>query len=432
VDGVGKVSGAAVYAKDFSLPGLLWGKAVRSQLPHARIVRVDASRAKARPGVVAVLTAEEIPGTLVGKTLRDMPMLARDRVRFVGEKIAVVAAEDPDTAAEAAALVEVEYEELPAVFDPIEAMLEGAPILHEGMASYVRLPELPSKLPNVHSEVRLSIGNLEEGFRRAQRVFENSFKTQWVHQGYLEPHAATVAIDPSGRIQVWASTKTPYGLRRNLARAVDVPEENIVVHLLPMGGDFGAKSSLMDVPLCYFIAKKSRRPVKMVMSYEEELMAGCPRHPSVIKIRSGVDEDRKICAHKIEIVLNSGAYGAFKPNKQASLSGVENGAGAYFIPNAAIEAYCVYTNCVPCGHMRAPGEPQVIFALESHIDMMARELGIDPVEFRLRNALKDGDPVPSGHGFEKVRCRETIQAAAKAAHWGKPRARPNVGRGLAV
>jgi CO/xanthine dehydrogenase Mo-binding subunit len=432
VDGFGKVSGEAVYAKDFSLPGLLWGKAVRSQLPHARILRVDASRAKARPGVVAVLTAEEIPDILVGKTLRDMPMLARDRARFIGEKIAVVAAEDPDIAAEAAALVEVEYEELPAVFDPIEAMQEGAPILHEGMASYIRLPELPSKLPNVHSEVRLSIGNVEEGFRLAKRVFENSFTTQMVHQGYLEPHAATVAVDSSGRIQVWASTKTPYGLRRNLARAVDVPEEKVVVHLLPMGGDFGAKSSLMDVPLCYFIAKKSRRPVKMVMSYEEELMAACPRHPSVIKIRSGVDEDRRICAHKIEIVLNSGAYGAFKPNKQASLSGVENGAGAYFIPNAAIAAYCVYTNCVPCGHMRAPGEPQVIFALESHMDMMARELGIDPVEFRLRNALKDGDPVPSGHGFEKVRCRETIEAAAKAANWGRPRARPNVGRGIAV
>ncbi|MGH7770129.1 MAG: xanthine dehydrogenase family protein molybdopterin-binding subunit, partial [Candidatus Binatia bacterium] len=251
VDGFAKVSGAAVYAKDFSLPGLLWGKAVRSHVPHARILRVDASRAKARPGVVAVLTAEEIPDILVGKTLRDMPMLARDRARFIGEKIAVVAAEDPDTAAEAAALVEVEYEELPAVFDPFEAMQEGAPILHERMAAYVRLPKLPSRLPNVHSEVRLSIGNVEEGFRLAKRVFENSFTTPLVHQGYLEPHAATVAIDPSGRIQVWASTKTPYGLRRSLARAVDVPEENIVVHLLPMGGDFGAKSSLMDVPLCY-------------------------------------------------------------------------------------------------------------------------------------------------------------------------------------
>ena len=432
VDGLGKVSGAAVYAKDFVLPGLLWGKTVRSQLPHARILKVDASRAKALPGVAAVLTAEEMPDILVGKALRDMPMLARERVRFVGERIAVVAAEEPEAAEEAAALVQVEYEELPAVFDPIEAMQEGAPILHERMASYKGLPQLSLNLPNVHSESRFSIGNLEEGFRRAAHVFENSFKTQLVHQGYLEPHAATVAVDSSGRIQVWASTKTPYGLRRNLAHAVGVPEENIVVHLLPIGGDFGAKSSLMDVPLCYFLARKTGRPVKMVMSYEEELMAACPRHPSVIKIRSGVGEDKKICAHKIEIVFNSGAYGAFKPNKRVSLSGPENGAGAYAVPNVVIDAFCVYTNCVPCGHMRSPGEPQVIFAVESHMDMVARELGIDPVEFRLLNALKDGDPLPTGHGYEQVRCRETIEAAAKAANWGRPKPRPNIGRGIAV
>lgn len=432
VDSLEKLSGAAVYASDYVLPGTLWGKAVRTYLPHVRILKVDTAKAKSYPGVVAVLTAEEIPDILVGKRLQDMPMLARDRARFVGEKIAVVAAEDPDVAAEAAALVEVEYEELPAVFDPLEAMQEGAPILHEEMASYVNLPQLPSKLPNVHSEVRYSIGDLDEGFRQAKYLFENTFKTQLVHQGYLEPHAATVAIDSSGRIQVWASTKTPYGLRRNLAYAAGVPEEKIVVNLLPLGGDFGAKGSLMDVPLCYFIAKKTGRPVKMVMSYEEELMAASPRHPAVIKIKSGVTEDKKICAQKVEVVLNSGAYGAFKPNRQVSLSGPENGAGAYFVPNIVIDAYSVYTNCVPCGHMRAPGEPQVIFAVESHMDMMAHELGVDPVEFRLRNALKDGDLLPTGHHLERVRCRETIEAAVRAFGWEKLRPRANTGRGIAV
>lgn len=432
VDSFEKVSGAAVFASDHVLPGTLWGKAVRSYLPHARILKVDASRAKAHRGVAAVLTAEEIPHILIGKRLQDMPMLARDRVRFVGEKIAVVAATDPDVAAEAAALVEVDFEELPAVFDPLVAMQEGAPILHERMASYVNLPQLPSKLPNVHSEVRYAIGNLEEGFRQAKHLFENTFKTQLVHQGYLEPHAASVAIDSSGRIQVWASTKTPYGLRRNLAYAVGVPEEKIVVNLLPLGGDFGAKSSLMDVPLCYFIARKTGRPVKMVMSYEEELMAGSPRHPSVIKIKSGVTEDRRISAQKVDVVFNSGAYGAFKPNRQVTLSGPENGTGAYAVPNVVVDSYSVYTNCVPCGHMRAPGEPQVIFAVESHMDMMAHELGVHPVDFRLRNALKDGDLVPTGHGFQQVRCRETIEAAVKASNLGRPRPRANIGRGIAV
>lgn len=432
VDSFEKVSGVAVFASDYVLPGTLWGKAARSYLPHARILKVDTSRAKSYTGVVAVLTAEEIPDILIGKRLHDMPMLARDRVRFVGEKIAVVAAEDPDVAAEAAALIEVEYGELPAVFDPVEAMQEGAPVLHERMASYMNLPQLPSKLPNVHSEVRYAIGNLEEGFRQATRLFENTFRTQLVHQGYLEPHAATVAIDSSGRIQVWASTKTPYGLRRNLAYAVGVPEEKIVVNLLPLGGDFGAKSSLMDVPLCYFIAKRTGRPVKMVMSYEEELMAASPRHPSVIKIKSGVTEDKKVCAQKVEVVFNSGAYGALKPNRQVGLSGPENGAGAYSIPNVVIDAYSAYTNCVPCGHMRAPGEPQVMFAVESQMDMIARGLGMDPAEFRLLNVLKDEDLVPTGHGLEQVRCRETIEAAVKACNWGKPKPRANIGRGIAV
>jgi len=361
-----------------------------------------------------------------------MPMLARDRVRFSGEKVAVVAAEDPNVAEEAASLIEVQYEELPAIFDPLAAMREGAPILHEKLSSYANLPQPPSKIPNVHSELHFAIGNLEDGFRRAERIFTNTFRTQLVHHGYLETYAATVAIDSSGHIQVWTTNKMPYLLRAHLADALGVAEEKITINLSPIGGDFGGKGALMDSPLCYFIAKRTGRPAKMIMNYTDELMAANPRHPSVITIKTGVTQEGTISAHKVHAVFNSGAYGAFKPTVHVNLAGASNGAGVYSIPNVVIDSYSVYTNCVPCGHMRAPGEPQIMFALESHLDMMAREMGVDPLEFRRRNLLTDGDLLPTKHRIERVRVRETLDAAVKASNWGKPKARPNIGRGIAL
>lgn len=431
VEGREKVSGKAIYSADRVIPGMIWGKAVRSPIPHGRIARIDTSRAEAYPGVLAVLTAEAVPDVLTGRRLRDMPILARDRVRFIGEKVAVVAAEDKEVAEEAASLVEVEYEELPAVFDPLVAIQEGAPILHEKLSSYMNLPQPISKLPNVHSELHFSIGDLDEGFKRAKHVFENTFRTQLVHHGYLEPYAAVVAIDSSDRIQVWTTNKMPYLLRSHLADAIGVPEEKVVINLSPIGGDFGGKGALMDVPLCYFLAKRTGRPVKMVMSYTEEIMAANPRHPSVITVKTGVTEDYKLSAQKVHAVFNSGAYGAFKPTPHVNLAGVVNGAGAYSIPNCAIDSYSVYTNSVPCGHMRAPGEPQIIFAVESQIDMIARELGVDPAEFRRRNLLRDGDLLPTGHHLENVRARETLDAVLKASGWGKPKRR-HLGRGIAL
>ena len=432
LEGPEKVSGQAAYAADRILQGMIWGKTVRSPLPHARIVKIDTSRAESCPGVLAVVTSKDLPDVLIGRHLRDMPMLAGDRVRFVGEKVAAVAAEDPDVAEEAAGLIEVEYDELPAIFDPVAAMQEGTPILHENLASYVNLPQPASQIPNVHSELHFAIGDLTEGFRRARHVFENTFRTQRVHHGYLEPYAAAVAIDGSGKVHVWTTNKMPYALRAHLAEAVGIPEDTVVVHLSPIGGDFGGKGALMDIPLCYFLAKRTGRPVKMVMTYTEELMAANPRHPSTITIRTGVTEEGKLSAQRVHAVFNSGAYGAFKPVPHVNLGGASNGAGAYFIPNVVIDSCCVYTNSVPCGHMRGPGEPQIIFALESQIDMIAHELGMDPLEFRRRNLLKDGDLLPTNHHIKQVQVRQTLEAAIKASNWGKRKTRPNIGRGIAL
>jgi putative selenate reductase molybdopterin-binding subunit len=431
LEGIGKVSGQARYSGDVTLPGLIWGKALRSPLPHARILRIDTSRARALPGVLAVLTAQDLPNILVGRRMFDMPMLARDRVRFVGEKVAVVAAVDPDVAEEALALIDVEYEDLPAVFDPIEAIQVGAPVLHGNPGAYEGAPpERPH--PNVQSVLRFKLGDVEAGFRQADRIFEHTFRTQLDHQGYLEPHAGVVAIDDDGRVQVWASNKMPFRLKELLSHALQRPPEHIRVNLTPIGGDFGGKGSLMDLPLAYHLARVTGRPVKMLMRYAEELMAGNPRHPSVITMRTGVKKDGRILARQVKALFNSGAYAAFKPAPSVNLGGTGMGSGVYRIPNLLIEAFCVYSNNIPCGHARSPGEPQMVFAGESHMDMIARELGMDPADLRRKNLLRDGDHLANGHHVEHVRASDTLEAALKASHYAEPKSGPWIGRGMAM
>jgi len=431
LDGAGKVTGADRYSADVTLPGLIWGKALRSPLPHARIVGIDTSRAKALPGVLAVLTAADLPDILVGRRMFDMPLLARDRVRFIGEKVAVVAAVDPDVADEALAQIDVQYEDLPATIDLAKALDSGAPVVHENAGAYEGAPkERPH--PNVQSVLRFKLGNVEAGFREADRIFEHTFRTQLAHQGYLEPHAGVVAIDADGRVQVWASNKMPHRLKELMSLALQLPQEKIRVNLTPIGGDFGGKGSLMDLPLAYHLSRITGRPVKMVMRYAEELMAGNPRHPSLITMRTGVTNDGRIVARQVKSLFNSGAYAAFKPAPSVHLGGAGMGAGVYRMPNLLIESYCVYTHNIPCGHARSPGEPQMVFAGESHMDMIAKELGLDPTEFRRRNLLKDGDLLANGHHLEEVRAKETLEAALEASHWSTPKPGPWIGRGVAM
>lgn len=432
-EGPAKVSGEAIYAADVRLPGMIWGKALRSPLPHARIVRIDTREAERMPGILAVLTASDLPDVLIGRRVYDMPVLARARVRFIGEKVAVVAAENLDVAEEALTRIEVEYEELPAVFDAQDAMTPGAPLLHPHYRSYPHAPaQYFSDLPNVHSHVTWQLGDVAQGFSQAEHIFEHTFTTHYVHQGYIEPHAAAVAIDSDGRVNLWTSNKMPFRTRELLADAVQIPKERIRVSLVPIGGDFGGKGSLMDVALCYHLSQRTGRPVKMVMTYTEELMAGNPRHPTTIVLRTGVTREGKIVAREASVIFNSGAYAAFKPTPIVNITGANQAAGAYGIPHIKIDAYSVYTNSVPAGHMRAPGDPQVSYAVESSMDMMAEALGIDPLEFRRRNLLKDGDLLPTGHPVEHVKVQDTLEAAVHASHWGQPKPRPHIGRGVAV
>jgi CO/xanthine dehydrogenase Mo-binding subunit len=435
IEGMQKVSGKALYTADNLLPGTIWGKVLRSPYPHARIARINPSRAKSYPGVMAVLTAADIPGVLTGRRLRDMPMLAGDKARFIGEKVAVVAAEERGIAEEAAQLIDVEYEELPAVFDPLVAVTEGAPQLHEGLKDYKGLPKLTSSINNVYSHEAWVLGDVEQGFREADHIFEDRFTTQHVHQSYLEPHSSVLSIDrETGTIHVWISNKVPYNTKQSLADAIGVPAEKIVIHVTTIGGDFGGKGALMDLPLCYFIAQRTGRPVRMIMTYTEELMAGNPRHASVIVVKTGVKKNGTIVARQVKAFWNGGAYGAMKPIPSVNLPGAVKAAGAYRIPNVKIDSYAVYTNSVPCGHFRSPGMVQLVFAGESQMDMIARALKIDPLDIRMRNALQDGDPTPgeNKHGLVDVKCREVLESAGHVSNWKNYKKSPRVGRGIAL
>jgi carbon-monoxide dehydrogenase large subunit len=296
---------------------MLWGKVLRSPFPHARIVHIDTSRAWQLPGVRAVLTGPDLAGMLVGRTLRDVPLLAQEKVRFVGEKVAAVATDDVDTAEEALTLIDVDYAELPAVFDPVEAMQPGAPVVHEGSPSYEGPSGPVQPQGNIGHHITWSGGDVEQGFRESALLFEHTFTTPWVHQGSMEPYACMVDIDEAGRIQVWANNKQPFRLRWQLARALGLPEDWIRINPCAIGGDFGGKAGAMDVPLAYALAPRSGRPVKMLMTYIEELMAGNPRHPAVITIKSGVKQDGRLWARRTRVVYNGGAYGGFQRRADA-------------------------------------------------------------------------------------------------------------------
>jgi CO/xanthine dehydrogenase Mo-binding subunit len=430
-EGSEKVSGKTVYAADVKLRDLLWVKILRSPHPHARIRAVDVSKAANIPGVKAIVTGADAKGFLIGKQIRDMPVLCWEKVRFVGDRVAAVAAETVDAAEEAIHAIEVDYELLPAVFDPIEAMAPSAPALHEDVAGYDGAPRniLAADLHNGLTRLAWKKGDVEEGFRAADLVLEHTFTIPARHQGYLEPHAAALSIEPDGRIQVWASVKNPFNVRTQLAKCLGIAEERIRMNPVNVGGEFGGKGDGVDLPVLYFLAQRSGRPVKLVMSYAEELSASNPAHPTVITIKTGVNRDGRIVARKMRAAHACGGYGALKSN--SSLATWHYAGGQYRIEHADIEFLQIYTNTVPGGYYRSPGAVATAFAVDCHTDILAKELKMDPAEFRLKNFLGEGEADAVGHELRHVRFREVLQGALDAAGWHKAK-KPNYGRGIAL
>jgi len=427
VEGQLKVTGKALYSADLTLPDSLWGKCLRSPIPYGRIKRIDTSKALNVPGVKAVITGQDVAGLRIGRCIYDTPIVADGVVRFIGEKVAAVAAETRLAAEQAIDLIEVEYEELEPVLDPIEAAKPNAPVLHPDLLSYRGLPVPVENLGNVFAYLKWGKGNIDEGFKQADLIVENTFTTQVTHQSYLEPHACVVKADASGSAEIWSCSKTPFAVRGQLSNCIGIAKEKLVFHPTHIGGDFGGKGGFMDVPLAYFLSKKSGQPVRMIMDYTEELTAGNPRHASIIKIKTGVKKDGKIVAHHLDFLFDSGAYASMKP--AGYLIGASTCAGPYKIENCLIEERMVYTNKIPCGHMRAPGDPQGFFANESQLDMVARRLGMDPAEFKRKNMLRDGDETPTGVHISHIRGEEALQKALELSDYSKPKPK-NVGRGL--
>ena len=431
VEGTDKVNGTAIYGADVHFADALWGKILRSPYPHARIKNIDTSKAWKIPGVKAIVTGKDEPEHYQGKSIRDIPVLCWDKVRYIGDKVAAVAAEDKDAAEEAIHLIDVEYEELPAVFDVLEAIQPGAPVLHDNAPAYDGAPAdiMAPAGGNIVNRQTFGKGDVEKGFADADLVFEHTFRMPIHHQGYLEPQAFLVKIDDNGTINAWASTKGPFGTRNQFAKAVGIAPKQIRLQAVHVGADFGGKSGAGELPICYFLAKQAKRPVKIVLTHTEELTAMNPDHYTVVKVKTGVTRDGRMIARKLQAIHGTGAYAGMKPGR-ASIGGAGS-ATPYKIDHSHMEALQVYTNTVPCGFWRAPGAIQAVFASESHMDLIAKELKMDPAKFRMMNLVAEGDENALGRKWSGVKAKETLKAALDAAGWNSPKP-STVGRGVAM
>ncbi|HSH99237.1 MAG TPA: xanthine dehydrogenase family protein molybdopterin-binding subunit, partial [Reyranella sp.] len=428
LDGIGKVTGKHVYAADFALPGMLFGKLLRSSEAHARIKRLDVAGAQAMPGVRTVLTAGDVPQIRFGTAIRDRTMFADGVVRFRGEAIAAVAATSLEAAEAAVRAIEIEYEPLPAVFDPEAAVQAGAPLVHAGWSDYAALPVFDRE-GNISGRSAIAHGDLEAGFAQSYRVYEHRFTTQHVHPGYTEPRAAVASWDGNGDVIVWTNTQLPFDMKNMLAEVLDLPASKVRVIVPGIGGGFGGKLRVGVEHFAAWLARRSKRPVKLMTTSEEELTDAYPRQPTVVTLKTGVTRDGLLLARQGRVLLDCGAFANSGPATAAIALQVL--AGPYRTPHLMFEGLAVYTNKGATGSFRAPAGPMANFAVESQIDVIADDLGIDPLEFRLRNVYREGDTGPVGETLVSVSIEECLHKAADAIGWSRRRPADGRGKGIA-
>lgn len=434
VDAVEKVTGRALYAADRAPQEALWASTLTSPLAHARIQAVDTRQAEAVPGVHVVLTGADLAPARFGRRLLDWPVLCWDRVRFVGDRVAAVAAETPEAAAEAVERIHVRYKELPAVLRVEDAVAEGAPLLHESLSHYVykgsERPPIPSGR-NLQSYGRKGQGEgrIPAIFREADHVFEHTFTTPRQPHWYLEPHATSVWIDERDVVHVISTNKDPDALQEQMSLTTGVPVDRIRVHSGSIGGDFGGKGLSVDEFVCYFLARASGRCVQAVMGHGEDMRGTNPRHAARMTLRTAVSTSGRFLAHHADLLFDGGAYAAAKPNSALQLRGGFDTMSPYRIDHALVETRVAYTNTVPAGHMRAPGQVQAAFAGESHVDMIAAGLNVDPVTLRLKNAVRGADPSPTGERCVAPRAEEVL-AQLQHLSFVRQEDGPNRGRGI--
>jgi CO/xanthine dehydrogenase Mo-binding subunit len=422
-DGVDKVTGRAAYGADLNLPGMLHGAVLRSPHAHARIVSIDTSAAEAMAGVKAVITGKDIPpnsaklvlGGEAALDLHDMGdnLLAHDTALYHGHPVAAIAATSADLAREAALKINVVYETLPPVMTVDEAMAPGAPRLHEKFAQ------------NIAHRMELKRGDVEKGFAAADVVVEREFRTPTVHQGYIEPHACVARYGQDGRATVWCSTQGPFVVREACAAILGMDAAHIKVIPSEIGGGFGGKIVVYLEPLAILLSRRTNRPVKIVMTRDEVFRASGPTSGSKVRVKFGAKRDGTLVAASVSLWYEAGAY-----------RGSPAGAGAmcclspYTLPNFFIEAHDVVVNKPKVAAYRAPGSPMAMFATESALDEVARELDMDPIELRLKNAVAEGDPAPYGPKYGPIGLKQVLEAARAHPHWKAP-LEAHQGRGVA-
>ena len=423
-DARAKATGAAIYTDDIKLPGMLHGALLRSPVPHARISHIDVKKARALPGVKCVITGEDTPKIKYGNwrlfpATQDEFPLAVDRVRFIGDEVAAVAAVDRDTAREALELIRVEYEELPAVFDIARAIRKGAPILHESVPD------------NISVNRKITYGNIREGFARSDYIRKDTFTVHAVSHAYLEPCSCIARCDADGRITLWTSTQTPYIVQCLLASTLGMRENDIRVIKPCVGGGFGGKMELRPWEFCAaFMARKTGRPVKFTLTREEELAAGRRRHPMKIISKVGFKKDGTLMAKDLKIYLDGGAYNAMGPT--ATFLCGNFGAMLYRYPNYRFLGRHVYTNKPPASAMRGFGAPQSLFAAETQMNMAAEDLGIDPIDLRIKNAMVTGDEIPDVAVISSCGFIESLKEVARMSNWKRKRKALKPGHGIGV
>jgi carbon-monoxide dehydrogenase large subunit len=431
VDGRDKVCGQTKYSADDAREGMLWAAFVASPHPRARIAAIDAGAARDLPGVRAVLTGADVGPRYFGFTLKDRPVLALEHVNFAGEYVAAVAADTRAQAEAAVAAIAVRYEELPALLDVEAALAPDAEIVHLDDATFAyngaaRPPRPHRNMQGYHVQRK---GDPEAAFARAGFVFEHTFHTPRYHGGYLEPRATLVWIDAEERVHIRCSNRNPLQLRARFALTFELPEEQVVIEPSFIGGEFGAKAVTVEEFPLYCLARATGRPVKHVCAFVDDVRATNVRHASSVRLRAAVQPDGAIAALDVRALFDGGAYAGMKPGAAMLPGRVPK--LPYALPNARIERIAVYTNTVPGGFMRAPGDMQIVFALESALDMIAARLGLDPFAIRMRNAAVDGDTDLEGNVLAEPRLREILTALRAAIGWDAPLA-PGRGRGIAL
>jgi len=421
IDGMEKATGEAKFTADLKMPRMLIGKLLGSPYPHARIHHINSRKALALPGVKAVVTGADLKGQKYGpfRSRRDETGLARDKVRYIGDPLAAVAAADEETAIEAMELLKVEYEELPAVFDVEEAMRGGAPLVHEECER------------NICAYRNFNFGDVEEGFNSSYHIREDHFISQGLSHGALEPRAALAHFDASGKLTLWTGTQSPYGVRQDLSLALAFPANKIRIIKPFVGGGFGGKGDLMPHEVAAsLLAMETRRPVRISLTREEEISTTRLRNPMVMTIKTGVSKEGAILAQYVKCIANGGAYAS--TSVMLTYNSGLTCLIPYRIPNFKYDGYMIYTNRAVSGAMRGHGANQPRFAVESQLDMIANDIDLDPAELRIRNATQKGDTSVNGLVFDSCELSRAIQEVTKASGWKDKRGKKAANRGIGI